>query len=311
MDAFLFSFNAVFPIFVLMALGFALKRLKVIDDNFIDTGAKLMFNAALPCMLFLDILHTNVTEVFDLRLLIFAVTAVCVAVGLMLLIVPRLIKDPYSYTAFIQGSFRSNFAIIGIALVSNISGSSGVAVLAMMLCFIGPLFNILSVLVLARNQNGEAAHHPWRSIITNPLLIGILIGTACSLLRLQLPPLIEQPLQYLSDIALPLSLITLGGAIEFKHGDANIRLAVIAALIKTVLLPLLMVPAAIVCGIDGVSLAVVLVLFGAPAAVSSFPMAHQMGGDYKLAAMIVAFTNIFCIATLFAFIYAMRVWGLL
>ena len=310
MEAFLFSANAVLPVFAVMLLGYLLRRFGVIDEAFTATATRLMFRAALPCMLFLDVMEGDITHTFDAALLLAALGGALAAVALLRLTVPRFIPDPACYAAFIQGAFRGNVAIIGVAVMHNLAGEIGVAKIAMVISLSVPVYNIVSVLLLAEAGAAHDKRALWHSIYTNPLVIACLLGLAASALGVSLPPLLRSPLQMLSDMALPLSLVALGGTIELHHGDANIRRAAAAALIKTALMPLVMLPLCYLLGMRGVDLAAMLIFFGTPTAVSSFPMAREMGADYHLASMIIVFSNILSLFTIFAALYILRMLGL-
>lgn len=310
MSAFLYSFNAVAPIFLVTALGYFLRRVNAVSEAFVAAGTKLTFTVAIPCMVFINILDSRIDQTFDLKLTIFAVVTTLVMVGLLALIVPRFVPDPPAYTAYIQGAFRSNYLIIGFALIDALDPSS-LAKAAMLLCIVVPLANIVSVLILAHAKEERNRRQVWRCIYTNPVIIATALAFFCSLLHLQLPEVLRQPLSMLSDMTLPLSLLTLGAAISFRHGYANPRQVLSAALIKVLFIPLLFMPLAYWLGFRGIDLMLCLILFASPTAISSFPMAYQMGADHRLAGMIIAFSNTFAIFTLFIFIYALRLLGMI
>ena len=307
MDAFLFSFNSVFPIFLVMALGYFLKHIGVINDAFINVGTKITFTVAIPCMVFPSILNAHLEDTFDLKLIIYAVLATIVALLILRLVVPRFIHEAASWSAFIQGAFRSNFIIIGFALASSLGGEAALAKTAMMLVFIGPLYNILSVLVLAEAEKGKEGHSIAKSLYTNPVLISTTLAIILSLLNVQLPEFISSPIDMLGDMTLPLSLLTLGGSISFNKEEVNLRQALVASTIKVVIIPLIFIPLAYLLGFRGIDIIICLILFGSPAAVSCFPMAYQMGADHRLSGMISAMTNTMAILTLFLFVFALRI----
>lgn len=161
-------------------------------------------------MVFPSILNAHLEDTFDLKLIVFSVLATIIILLILRLIVPRFIHEAASWSAFIQGSFRSNFIIIGFALASSLGGEPALAKTAMMLVFIGPLYNILSVLVLAEAERGKEGHSIFKSLYTNPVLISTALAILLSLLGVQLPEFISSPIDMLGDMALPLSLLTLG-----------------------------------------------------------------------------------------------------
>jgi malate permease and related proteins len=308
LSAFLYSFNAVFPIFLVTALGYFLRRINAVPESFVAAGTKLTFTVAIPCMVFINILDASIDETFDLKLTIFALVTTLVMVGLLVLVVPRVIKDPPAYTAYIQGAFRSNYLIIGFALINALDPPS-LAKAAMLLCIVVPLANIVSVLILAHAKEDQSKRQIWRCIYTNPVIIATTLALLLSVLGIKLPTALHAPLEMLSDMTLPLSLLTLGAAISFRHGYVKQRQVLSASLIKVLLIPLIFIPLAYWFGFRGIDLMLCLILFASPTAISSFPMAYQMGADHRLAGMIIAYSNTFAIFTLFIFIYALRLLG--
>jgi len=307
LDAFLFSFNAIFPIFLVMTLGYFLKHIGVISEAFIAIGTKLTFTVAIPCLVFSNIIGASIDETFDLNLALFAVIATSITFILLRVTVPRFIKEAPQWSAYIQGAFRSNYLILGFALLNSIGGPAALAKGAMLFVFMGPLYNVLSVLVLAEAQKENADHHILRSIYTNPVIISTTLAIILALFRVQLPTALGAPIDMLGEMALPLSLLTLGGTISFKHGYTEISQVVSASLIKVLIIPLLFIPISYLLGFRSTDIIICLVLFASPAAISCFPMAYQMGADHRLSGMIVAFTNTFALLTLFLFVYVLRV----
>ncbi|MEG1537759.1 MAG: AEC family transporter [Clostridiales bacterium] len=306
MENLLFSINSIAPIFLVMGLGYLLKNKGLLNNNFIDTGTKIVFNICIPCMLYRDITANNVGAAFDFKLLAAAVCGTLFVYGLLCLLIPRILKDPPTYTAFIQGSFRSNFIVIGLPIVSNVAGAIGVTKVALALCVIAPLYNILSVLILSRATANQSGKMIWRNILTNPLIIGTFLGLSASLLQFQLPLLFSAPIDSLAAMAMPLALLTLGGSISFTKGDGDIQLAAIAALFKTIVNPLLMLPIFYCIQLSRLDMVVLLILFSCPTAIASFPMAYQMKANHHLASMIIVFSNVLSVFSLFFFIYIMR-----
>ncbi len=306
MDAFLFSLNAVFPIFLVMALGYFLKHIGVINDAFVAVGTKITFTVAIPCMVFPNILDASLDDTFDLKLTVFVVAATILSVLILRLIVPRIIKDPPDWTAYIQGAFRSNYLIMGFALINALGGAPALAKASMLLVFVGPMYNILAVLVLSEATKGQAGHNMWKSLATNPVVITTCAALILMLLGFKLPNIIREPIDMLGDMALPLSLLALGASISFKQGEINMTHAVTASLIKVLFIPLAFMPVAYLLGFRGTDMLLCLIAFASPSAISCFPMAYQMGANARLSGMVIALTNTFAIGTLFLLIYVLR-----
>jgi len=130
-------------------------------------------------------------------------------------------------------------------------------------------------------------------------------------LQWALPPLVNQPLRSLAGIATPLALFLLGASIDFSKARANARLLTLGVTGRLIVLPLVFLSGAVALGIRDVSLATLIAVFASPTAVSSYPMAQQIGGDADFAAAQVVFTTTFSSLTVFCWIFAFKMLGFL
>ena len=308
----LFSINAVVPLFLIMVLGFLFRKRGFIGDIFVESGTKVCFYLALPCLLFLSIMQNDLTESFNLPLTLLCVGGTLLYVTLLRLITPHFIKNVASRSAFIQVCFRSNYVLLGLAFINNLAGPTGLTKAATVLAFIIPLFNVLAVLVLSENQQqgGGKLHLLFRRIITNPLIIASLLGVIGSFLPVQLPLLLQRPLTYIADMAMPLALFTLGASLHFQGEMEKLRLALVASLLKLIVVPLAAVIIAYKLGFDPVQMVITLALFAGPPAVSCFTMAFQMGADHQLTSLTIVLATGLSAVTMFSFVYVLRVMGL-
>ena len=306
----LFSANAVLPLFLIMLAGFVLKRREFLDDAFFESSNKLCFYVALPCLLFLNIMRNDLTEAFDAPLILLCVGGSFAFVGLLLLLTPLFIKDAYRRGAFLQVCFHSNSVLLGLPFIFNLVGPPGLNKAATVLAFTIPLLNALSVLVLAENQRqGGAGRLLLKRIALNPLIVSALLGVIGSLLPFELPLLLERPLSYVSDMAMPLALFTIGGTIHIKGEAEKLRLALAASLLKLIVMPLAAVLIACRLGFSPIQMAVTLAIFAAPPAVSCFPVAFQMGSDHNLTSLAIVLGTGLSALTMFAFVWVLRMLG--
>lgn len=320
MEAFRFSLNAIAPIFLLMGLGMLLGRVGLIPQRFIDDSTKLLFTIAIPALVALELVESEFRQTFDGALLAFSVIGLVVAVVLLQWIVPRLIRETPSASAFVQGCFRGNIIILGIPVITNICGGPAAARLAMVAAIVGPLYSLAAVLIFADCAAQTGADPPrggarlrllTKLTLTNPIVIGCVAGVIGSVLGLgdRLPQPVLTALDDLAALVLPLSLLVQGADIRFRGAGPCMGRALAAAGVKTVVLPLLALGIAWALGFRGMDLAVLMIVFGAPASVSSFAMSHQMGGDHKLSSMIIVFSNVICLGTIFSFVLVLRLMG--
>ncbi len=313
MDNILFSLGVVLPLFLTMATGYLLRRLRLADEHFFSVANNVCFKALLPLMIFDNLYSSDLTSVLDIKLILFCVITVFALAVLLMFIVPLFIKDNSRRGVMIQGMFRSNFLLFGVPLVRSLSGEDGVALVSMLIVVIIPLFNAMAVVSLAlfQTENGKR-YSVWgvvKSIITNPLIISSAIAVGAVLAGVKLPDFLSKTISSIAGIATPLSLIVLGG--EFNAGNVKnyIGDTLIAVLVKLAVVPAVMLPLAISFGFRETALCAVLTLFASPVAVSSYVMAKTGGGDGDLAANLVIFSTLFSSVSIFFIVLILRSLG--
>ena len=241
------------------------------------------------------------------------VLSVSLLVLLLVLIVPKLVKENPRRGVVIQGIFRSNFIIYGIPLTTYVFGAEKSSVCGMMIMIMVSLFNVAAVIVLEMFREGGKIR-PEKlvlGIVKNPLLQGCVVGLAFYLLRIRLPSFISTPVSSLANLATTLALIVLGANLKFDELKKNSRTISIVLVIRLILLPAVMVTFAYYIGLRGVELFLILMIFGTPVATSSYPMAQNMGGDGQLAGQLVFVSTVASLVTIFAFIFTLSRLGML
>ena len=192
MQNFLISFEVVFPIFLMMALGFFLRQIKLFNDTTVKQMNAAVFRVFLPVMLFKNIYQSSIAEVFNARLLVFALTAAVGCVVFAFLLVPFLTKENAKRGALIQGIFRSNFAIFGLPVAISLCGESSTAVAAILIATVIPLYNVLAVVTLEIFGNKRGGFGKTvKGILKNPLIIASLLGLLANWVGLRLPSFLE------------------------------------------------------------------------------------------------------------------------
>ena len=179
MQNLVFCLNATIPIFLTLMLGLLFRRIGLFDDAFVSRLNKFVFNAALPALLFLDIAKSDFYSVWNTKFVLFCffVTLISIGIstGLSYLLKPRNIQGE-----FIQASYRSSAAILGIAIIQNLYGNAGMAPL--MIIGSVPLYNVMAVTTLSLFAPGggklDTAKlvRTLKGIATNPIILGILVS---------------------------------------------------------------------------------------------------------------------------------------
>lgn len=312
MDNLILSFNVVLPLFLCIMLGYFLRRIHMVDTPSLNTMNKLCFKVFLPIYLFNNIATTNLAAAFNGKLLATAYLGVLLQFVLLMLLIPRLEKENPRRGVLIQAMFRSNFALFGLPLALSLCGTENVGPTSILVGLTVPLFNILAVVSLESFRGGKPSIKKMaKGIATNPLIIASLLGIVFNLLEITLPGAVQKPVNDLGGVATPLSLVALGGSFTVAKVKEYKKQLTIGVLGRLVFSPLLMVSAGIILGFRNELLIPLLIMSGAPTAVSSFPMAQQMDGDGELAAGLVVFTSALAILSMFVWIFVLKQIGMI
>ena len=307
MEGFLVSFNAIFPLTVAMALGYALRRLGVLNEDGVKLLNKLSFRVFLPVYLFDNLYKTDLSAAFNGRLIAFAASAVVILTALLMGTVPLIEKDGPKRGVTVQAVFRSNFALFGLPVALTLAGQDKVGPTSLLVGLIVPVYNVLAVVVLEFYRGGRPeAKKILLGIVKNPLIIASVLGVLVYFSGIAFPAAVEKSVTDLGKVATPLSLVALGG--DFTFGGLKVYRKQLSVIVlgKLVISPLLIVGAGVLCGFRAETLIPLLIMSGAPTAVSSYPMAEQMGGDGKLAAEAVVVTSALSLLTMFFWIWILK-----
>ncbi len=311
MESLRLAFGSIAPIFLLMALGYLLKRIHFVSKETFDVINKMVFQIFLPVLLFYNIYTTESARVFDLSLILFVVSSVFCVFLLGWIAVLFLTKDNKKRGVMLQGFFRSNYAILGIPLVGYVCGESAKGLASLMVSVVIPLFNVLAVISLERFRDGKLNLKKMvLGVIKNPLIIACVLGMVFFGFGIKLPSILEKTVGDLAKVATPLAIIVLGASFTFSAIKGYRKEISVVVLTRLVIVPLLMLSAAAILGFRNEAIACLLVISGSPVAVSSFAMAQQMGGDEELAAQTIVISSAFCLITLFVWIFLLSHFGL-
>ncbi|MEY8331154.1 AEC family transporter [Lachnospiraceae bacterium 48-33] len=311
MDSLIYSLNATVPVFLVIILGYFLRYIKMFDEPFLKAADKFNFKVTLPAMLFMDLAVTDFAAVFDLKYVIycFVVTLLCI-LGIWGL-TKLFIKDKSISGEFVQASYRSSAAVLGMALVVNISGDSGM--IPLMILGAVPLYNIFAVIILTfegKNREEGMIKKAFADILKNPIIISIVLGFLYSMLKLSMPEILETAINNVAKMATPLALICIGAGFEGKKAVKMIKPTLVASTIKLVLQSVVFLPLAVWLGFTGDKLLALMIMLGSPTTPSSYVMARNMGHEGVLTSSVIVMTTILSSFTITGEIFIMKQLGL-
>ena len=314
MEHLIFSLNATIPIFFLMVLGACFRKAGIMEGDFVDRVNQFVFKVALPVLLFEDLSNSDFLKVWDTRFVLFCFVSTLGGILLAVLLSMGL-KDRRLRGEFIQASYRSSAALLGIAFIKNIYGDVGMAPL--MIIGSVPLYNVMAVVILAFTSPGGAVldrrmlGRTVVGILKNPIILGILSGMAWSLMGLKQPQIMEKTVSSLAGVATPLGLMAMGASFDLRQASQGVRAALGASAIKLVLLSASFLPAAVYMGFRQQQLVAILVMLGSATTVSCFVMARNMGHEGVLSSSAVAITTCGSAFTLTLWLDLIRTLGLI
>ena len=318
MDSFLYSINATVPIFLVMIVGWVIKQLGVIDDHFANVANKYVFKVALPVLLFRDLAAADFKSQFDVKFVLYCMIVTTIMFSGIWICTEIFMKDDTQKGAFVQASFRSSAAILGMAFIQNMYQSTGMAPL--MIVAAVPLFNIFSVIVLTfkahpeyhgsteeqSTDKKENIKKACFNIVTNPIIIGIVLGLIASLVRLPIPTIPARTLNYVAQTATPIALLAVGAGFDTKQAIARLKPALGATFIKLIGLPLVFLPFAYKFGFAPSEMVAILIMLASPTTVSCYVMAKNMDNDDILTSNVIVLTTLLSSVTLTLWIFILR-----
>ena len=295
MENLIFSLNATVPVFAMIILGMFFKKIGIIDDVFASKMNKFVFLIPLPVLLFKDLATLDFKQIWDTKFVLFCFFITIFSI-LIVTILSFLLKNKKNQGEFIQASYRSSAALLGIALIQNVYGKATMALL--MIIGSVPLYNIMAVVVLSffsperKGISKEMWMKTLKGIITNPILIGIVIGLCWSLLHLPMPTMLDKTVTSIGNVATPLGLMAMGATFDYKKALGDLKPAIGASGIKLFGFCALFLPLAIYFGFRKEQLIAILVMLGSATTVSCYVRAKNMGHTGVLTSSVVMLTTI-------------------
>lgn len=314
MENFIYSINVTMPIFLVMVIGYILKQIGMLNDNFVTVANKFNFKVTLPFMLFKDIAGVDIKAVFDIKYVLFCAIVSTICFWVVWGTAKLLVRDKTIRGAFVQSSFRGSAAVMGLAFIQNIYGSSAMGPL--MIVSAVPLYNIFSVIVLTFEANDSTGidkkariRQAGINICKNPIILSILAGLIVGLLGIQFPTLVNKTVSNVAQMATPLALITIGAGFEGRKALAKIAPTMAASMIKLVLQPLVFLPVAAWMGFSGEKMIAILIMLASPTTPSCYIMAKSMNNDEVLTASVIVTTTLMAAFTLTGWIFLLKTLG--
>ena len=314
MENLMFSLNATMPIFLMMVLGYALHQIGWLDTDFAGKLNKFVFLVPLPVNLFVQVSGLDIRAAWDTKFVMFCFAATFLSVGIAA-IGSLLIHDHAERGEFVQAAYRSSASLIGVAFIENIYGTAGMAPL--MIIGAVPLYNVMAVVALSLTDpentglDKKTLLKTMRGIVTNPIIIGILVGLLWSLLRIPQPKILMATCSKVGALGTPLGLMAMGAMFDFKKAFGKLGPSLGAAFLKLIGFNMVFLPMAIALGFREEKLIAILVMLGSATTVSCYVMARNMHHEGTLTSSVVMLTTLFSAFSLTFWLWLVKTMGLI
>jgi predicted permease len=278
------TFGALAPVFLLIALGWLLRRRGFPGDAFWPAAERLVYYVLFPALLFLTTATSQLAS-FGLLPMAAALTGALLAVGALALLLGRgLGIDRAGLTSVFQGSIRAN-TYVGLGAAGTLYGAAGLEVLGIVILIVVTTVNLLSVIALLHYGRKAAGGGAVLSAVArNPLILACLGGFTVNAAGLDLAGVPHDTLAVLGQASLTLGLLCVGAGLELAHLGRQRLAALATCALKLVLMPAATALACHLLGIQGLSAAVAVLLNACPISASSYVQGRQLGGAPRLMA---------------------------
>ena len=289
------------------------RKLGWMDEVFAAKMNKFVFLVPLPVLLFEQLATVDFSEVWDIKFILFCFVVTAISITISTLI-SLLWKDRSIKGEFIQATYRSSAALLGIAFIQNIYGTAGMAPL--MIIGSVPLYNIMAVVVLSVFKPGNNSFDKalvkktLKGIATNPIIIGIVAGFVWSALKLPMPSILHKTVSSIGATATPMGLMSMGATFEMKKATSKIKPTLVAVFMKLIGFCAIFLPVAAMLGFRNEQLIAILVMLGSATTVSCFVMARNMGHEGTLSSGVIMMTTLLSAFTLTMWLDVLRSFGL-
>ena len=298
-ESFFAAARVVIPMALLMLTGVLCRKGNIINRADMKKYDNVVFRIFMPMLLFKNIYEAELSGNINAGEFILTAVSLTVIFFLTLIFIPKIIKDGNKAAVISQATVRGNYILFGIAVSEGLYGEGNSGAVAILGTLVVPMINILSAIILELNRSGKA--RPLKlitAILKNPMIIGALSAFALKLLNIYIPVPIWSAIRSIANSTTTVSFISLGVGLDMSETRYDLKPLMLAIFLRMIVVPLVFLNISIFLGFRGQVLCALMVVFAAPTAVASYPMAVAMGADGNLAGQIVCATTLLSILTI-------------
>lgn len=309
MESFMMAAKVVMPMAMMVGIGVLFRIFGLADAPTMKKVDNMIFKVFMPMVSFYNIYKTDFAVFNNWGYILYGVVVLILLLFVAMFLVPKWVQPGPTAASYGQTLFRSNYLIFGNAVAESIYGSGNYGIVTLLGSIAVPLFNAEAAILLEKARNGSASGKKLMiAVVKNPTVIATIAGLVVNFSGLVLPEMVLDVVQDLAGLTTPLSFLSIGVTLSLGAVSQK-KYLVSASVLRLVVLPVVFVSLGAALGFRGQELCALMILFAAPVAVSSYPMAAAMGADGEFAAQMVAYTTVFCLPTIFVFTLVLNALG--
>ena len=298
------------PIFIVIAIGFLIRKKNIISEDGVSLLNKLAYNIGLPSLMFLSITNYNLSDIFNVQIVKVIYLAYAIFILLTILINLAIRRSGKTKGAIIVSSFRCNMAFVGFPIVLAAYGDLALAKASLVVAFLVPVNIIMSIIIFRfynRKEEGIGVGRLLLSFVKDPLIIGVVLGILFSFFKVPVPQFLHSSLDIISAMTVAIALFSIGASFKFVHLKNDFKIVSYVSFNKLILLPLIIfVLSTFVFKVEAFDRNVMVILFATPLAVAAYIMAKELRSNYQLLASALILTTIISAITISAWLLVFK-----
>ena len=311
-ESFFAALRVVVPMMLLMLLGFFTRISGMITRPSMKEVDRLLFKIFMPTLLFKNIYDMNFSQGFAVKEMIFAGVCLTLLFFFSIAVSKLLTNDGNKAASLAQAIVRGNYILFGVAVSEALYGEGNVGTVVMLSIVVIPAINIFAAIILELNRSGKSNFIKLlMAVLKNPMIIGAILAFIFKFFHIIIPAPIWSVVRSVANSTTTMSFISLGIGLDMARDNTDVRLLSWGIFLRMILVPAIFMPLSILFGFRFQSLCAMMIIFAAPAAVSSYPMAVAMGADGQLSGQLVCTTTILSVLTIFLWTLFLKSFGLM
>ena len=309
MQNLIIAFTAVAPTFIMMALGYGVRRSGRLDEKTIAAVNRINYYLFLPMLVVKNLYKENLDFQGALPLVLFCVAGVLAEYIFSYYFVHVMDPSPKRHAVLMQCFYRSNLIIIGVPVAEVLFDD--ISLLALVFAFVVSEYNLLSSWSYEQDKGEADKKKLFLTVVKSPLVLGTVAGVLINLLPFSLPYFLSSTVETMGTIGSGMALFLLGASFSFSGAKRDRRLVLVSSAVRLVIMPLIFVTASVLLGYRAQAVCAVLITFGSSIPTTTFTMSKVFDSDWELAGELVVFSSLIACGTLFLWIFALKSLGFL